>query len=106
MNLNKSPSIIELQSLLASCNDDAGHHVVWVDGSGEVHITCLSQTGGLAGFRQKTPEMRLKYEILAQGNDYVGEAAAKDEKWVASLLRSILKAWVDECSSDEVLYIV
>lgn len=45
MNLNNNPTANELSELIAACDDNAGHHVLWVSKSGDVAITLLENNG-------------------------------------------------------------
>ncbi len=89
MNLNNHPTATELSALLASVDDNADHHCLWVDHQGEVHLTPVEQLEGCK------PQMRMRLEIYCQGNDYVGAAVAKDHDYVEKLLVELIRAWPD-----------
>ena len=44
MNLDNNPTMDELRDLLRPLDDRAAHHVLWVDRTGEVHITPMEKT--------------------------------------------------------------
>ena len=93
MNINNSPSIAELKALISCADDEAGHHVLWVDALGEVHLTTLPADMTPVGFEASQPSMRARFGTFDQGNDYVGPGAAADEAWMNSLyvkLKSIV----------------
>ncbi|QVL49070.1 MAG: hypothetical protein KFB96_00570 [Thiocapsa sp.] len=105
MNLNNSPTIEQLAALVAECDDGAGHHVLWVDRDGDVHISTVPKHLSPVGFEQATPEMKLRNETFAQGNDYVGPNAAKDERLISDLLKSLKRAWAEHKNHPGVDYI-
>jgi hypothetical protein len=94
MNMSKNPTIDELKTLVARCDDDAGHHVLWVESNGEVHIDVLPDDLTPVGFEQNTgPKMKLRYETFQQGNGYVGAEAVSDAKHVAELFNDLKTGW-------------
>lgn len=92
MNLNNNPTTQDLSKLLNSCNDSAGHHILWVSQSGDVSITLLSNLSPIA-FEQSEPSMAMRHETFNQGNDYVGPQAANDINYVSGLLDSLIGEW-------------
>lgn len=105
MNLNRAPSIEQLKSLLAACNDEEGHHILWVSKTGEVHVSVLPEELGPIEFEESKPEMALRYETFQCGNDYVGLNAASDEELVSRLFRSLIAEWERGVGSHSVEYI-
>lgn len=105
MNLNRAPSMEQLKSLLAACNDEEGHHILWVCRTGEVHVSVLPEGLGPIGFQESKPEMALRYETFQCGNDYVGLNAASDEEFVSRLFRSLIAEWEPGVGSHGVEYI-
>ncbi|MEX0715155.1 MAG: hypothetical protein WD066_01140 [Planctomycetaceae bacterium] len=100
MNLECDPTVDQLRELIRRNDDDSGHHVLWVDRSGEVRISRLpagkSSVPGdrpPAGFAESHPDMRLCYETFLAGNEYVGSAAAEDGEWISKLLASLNEEW-------------
>ena len=95
MNLDDNPTREQLRELLGACNDGEGHHVIWVDGHGEVHITLLRCGGRTSG--QWATEMREKIRFRCEtrmvGNGYVGPETARDDEYVAFLLRDLVHHW-------------
>lgn len=92
MNLNNSPTTQDLATLLAACNDSAGHHVLWVSNTGDVYINLMT-TLSPVGFQAATPSMAMRHETFNQGKDYVGQSAANDAKYVTSLLNTLTTEW-------------
>ncbi len=105
MNLNRRPSIEQLKSLIAACNDEEGHHVVWVTKTGDVHVSVIPEELGPIGFEKSKPEMALRYETFQCGNGYVGPGAASDEDLVSRLYRSLIAEWKPGVGSVSVDYI-
>jgi len=93
MNLDNSPTLEELSSLLASCNDEEGHHILWVGRSGSVHITQLPEGLTPIGFEQSKPELQFRYDTFQQGNGYVGIHAAQLKDYVERIFRSLQREW-------------
>ena len=92
MNLEKNPTVEELQSLLNACDDRAGHHVLWVDRNADVHVSRVPN-GDAPGWPAAQPDMQLRYETFQAGNEYVGPGAAADDGWVRQLLDALLTEW-------------
>jgi hypothetical protein len=93
MNLEKNPTVDELRALLRTCNDRAGHHILWVAKNGEVHLSQVPKDKSSVGFQEPANDMRLRYETFEAGNEYVGPDAAEDEKWVNELFASLVNQW-------------
>ncbi len=93
MNLNQQPMREELRSLLLRCDDRAGHHVLWVDSSGEVHLTRLPTGWPPVDLQISGDRVRLRCETFLAGNGYVGSEAAQDEGWLDELLTALVEAW-------------
>ena len=103
MNLNNNPTANELSELIAACDDNAGHHILWVSKSGDVAITLLEDIGPI-GFQQNTPSMAMRYETFQRGNDYVGVDASKANNHVSRLLNDLVDEW-GKYSGQDVRYI-
>lgn len=93
MNLNQSPTKEQLRALLAAADDEAGHHILWVDTSGHVNLTLLDDSIVLPDFAQAYPTVRLRFEAFCIGNDYVGKEAANDDQHVNRYYNWLLEAW-------------
>lgn len=92
MNLNNNPTVQDLSNIMASCNDNSGHHVLWVSKSGDVYITLMTNYSPV-GVEEATPSMAMRYETFDQGNDYVGQNAANDTNHVTRVLKDLQDAW-------------
>lgn len=93
MNLNDNPTLDELKTLFASCNDDAGHHVLWIDKEGEVNLSVIPKDLTQAGFEEATAQMQIRYEAFIQGSNYVGISASKNQSLMEKIFESIRKNW-------------
>ena len=105
MNLNALPTQEQLRELLASSDDRAGHHVLWVSRTGDVSLTRLPPGMSPAQFEAEHPEMQLRYEAFEKGNEYVGPAAADDGEWVSQLFDSLLAEWPRAAGKAGVVYV-
>lgn len=93
MNLDNNPTVEQLRALLAECDDQAGHHVLWVAKNGDVHLSRVPKDKTPVGFQESESEMQLRYETFQAGNEYVGLEAAEDEAWVRQLFDALVKEW-------------
>lgn len=91
MNLNENPSLDELKEMFASCNDDAGHHVLWIDKSGEVNLSVIPRDLTPAAFQERTTQIQIRYEAFIQGSIYVGISASKDQGFMEKIYDNIRK---------------
>lgn len=96
MNMNDSPTADQLRTLIAPMDDQAGHHIVWIDKSGVVHVDTLDvETGPIAIEKKHRGDMLVRYPTLDQRNGCVGSKAAMDDKWIAQLLRELVQGWAE-----------
>ena len=94
MNLNQSPSKAQLKSLLAAADDSAGHHILWVDKAGEVHLDLLPEDLSPIGFENaKQEDMQFRLETLQVENGYTGSDAAADQNWIDELYDGLTSHW-------------
>jgi len=105
MNLDNNPMVEELRDLLRKCDDQAGHHVLWVAKNGDVHVSQVPENKTPVGFAMAEPEMQLRYETFQAGNEYVGPDAAEDENWVAQLFDALVKEWPKAKGQQTVEYV-
>ena len=101
MNLKQNPTKAQLKALFSACDDTIGHHVLWVAMNGDVALTPLPNKINPVGFDQTNPDLLVRYETFRQGNGYVGQHAAEDEKFVDRIFKSLQSEWatVTETSS-------
>lgn len=105
MNLNTNPILAQLQALTQQADDEAGHHILWVDQKGEVHLSLIPEDMTPNGFEDSRPSMRLRYETCGQGNGYVGLEAAADVSMMSRLLTSLTREWSKLNPSGRVQYV-
>ena len=99
MNLNQNPTVEELRALLATGDDWAGHHVLWVNRTGEVMLTRLPK--GWPPAPLAADDVRVRCETFPLSYGYVGAEVAGDEVWLAGLLRVLLWGWSKSAESEE-----
>jgi hypothetical protein len=78
---------------LAAADDEAGHHILWVDTGGQVNLTLLDDSVVLTEFSNAYPNVRLRFEALCVGNGYVGPEAVDDDAHVNRYFGWLCKAW-------------
>ena len=93
MNLNETPTRDQLRALLADADDEAGHHILWVDTNGKVNLTLLDDLVVLTKFSTAYPSVRLRFEAYCAGNGYVGLEAANDDEHVDLCFSRLCAAW-------------
>lgn len=92
MNLKQNPTKEQLKSLIASKNDKAGHHMIWVSFDGDVSIDMIPDDLSPNGFAKLLENrMQFRFETLHVDNDYVGPQAAKDQDWVDRVYTALIK---------------
>ncbi len=94
MNMNQSPNLDALRRLVIQCDDQAGHHLLWIDRSGQVTITRLSSGDTPAlWLREHQGQVAVRLESFQRGGGYVGPKAGADEAYLKGLLAEIQEAW-------------
>lgn len=94
MNLNSRPSLAQLQGIFAVADDAEGHHVLWIDTEGAVHLDALPLEMGPLEFEKiNAATMQMRFQTLDCGNDYVGPNAAQDLDWMRSVLEALTEVW-------------
>ena len=92
MNLAHYPTTAQLRGLIASCDDEEGNHVLWVDHNGRVHVSLVPDE--LPAADLDNPEMiRFRFDVWLQGHADVGLAAAEDEAWIEEQFENLKWAW-------------
>jgi hypothetical protein len=105
MNLDASPTMGELRQLLAQENDRAGHHLLWVDRNGNVHVSLVRDERAADELEKARPDMQLRYETFLKGNEYFGPEAAADDGWVVGLFQSLQQEWQKAKGKGEVAHV-
>ena len=105
MNLNSSPTLDELSALISTRVDEMGHHVLWVDSNGEVHLTRLPDDLTPLAFSESQKSMKMRCETFDRGSGYVGNAAAKDSRFITPLFKLLVEGWETSASSSMIKYL-
>ena len=93
-NLAHGATVAGIAGLLAACDDEAAHHVIWVGSDGGVHVDPLPETMGSPEFEERLGKaFRFRRETCVAGNGYVGAEAAADVSYVKQLLGELQEAW-------------
>jgi hypothetical protein len=94
MNLGKNPTVAELQELLRTADETAGHHMLWVDSTGGVHLDLIPEDLTPAAFEQRIADrLRFRYETYQRWNDLVGSSAAADYEYSRDLFETLCRDW-------------
>jgi hypothetical protein len=93
MNLNNAPTKSQLSALLAGADDDAGHHILWIDTAGQVRLTLIDDSVLLTEFAAVYPTVRVRFEAFCVDNGCVGTEAADDEEHVSRYLDWLQQEW-------------
>ncbi len=93
MNLDENPTKQQLRELIATCDDWAGSHVLWVTDQGGVQITTVPYGTPLRDFIRAHPEMRMHYVAFEPGNEYTGPEAAERDEWIDELFENLVTEW-------------
>jgi hypothetical protein len=93
MNLNRRPTVQQLRMLIASADDHAGCHVIWVSRDGSVHLTTL-RDGYSPSLWAEVMAGRFRFHCSFQpGEGFVGAAASADSVWMRDLLAFLRERW-------------
>lgn len=91
MNLYKRLTRPQLRKLLASLNDKAGHHRLWVDQDGEVHVDTIAETIPMSTWLNKRmAEAKYICETWPCRSGRVGPEAAENEALVEEVFQILL----------------
>jgi hypothetical protein len=105
MNMNHSPTLDQLRQLFAEADDEAGHHSLWIDKSGTVHLSQIPEELTPVGFEDATPSMQVRFESFTAGGGYVGPKAAADDKYMRETLADLVKAWSPPFEPGKIKYV-
>lgn len=105
MNMNNNPTVDELTAMFSACNDNDGHHVLWVSKNGDVTLSLLSKDQGPNQFEEATLDMQFRYETFDCGNGYVGKEAASDSRFMQRIFESLVENWPSLRNKNYVEYI-
>ena len=96
MNLNDNPTKEQLRELLRPLDDRAAHHALWVDRSGEVHVTPMARVKW--GRPPEPPQELLdnavvRFETFWAGNGYTGPEGVANDEWIDDAFDMLLRDW-------------
>lgn len=82
-----------LRLAIGKCDDQAGHHLIWIDQQGRIWITRLpAGAPPNQWISQHQSRIAERLEVFARGHGYVGDGAAADAKHMEELLSRIREA--------------
>jgi hypothetical protein len=93
MNLNNNPTQEQLSELFAECNDNEGHHIIWVNNDGTVKIALLIDTIPAKWAVDQKDICKFRLETCGAGNGYTGKEATKDPNWINRIFELITFHW-------------
>lgn len=94
LNLAASPSLADFQRLVAAQDDERGHHILWVDREGWIHLDILPDKMAPVQYEEEIDcDMQFRYETFVEGCGNVGRTAAKDSRRMAQILESLKHNW-------------
>lgn len=105
VNLNNTPTVDQLKILFECCDDNEGHHILWVARNGDVFLSLVPTNLTPIGFQESKPEMQIRYDTFSMGSDYVGTDAAKDESLILEMFGRLVKNWPSFKGQKDVEYI-
>lgn len=94
MNLTEESSVDQLRDLIATQDDNEANHILWVDQTGEVHLTSLpSHLTPASWAAENKDRIRFRFETFLQGDGFIGTDAANDVNWISRLFSSLVRLW-------------
>ena len=83
-----------VRELVASCNDRAGSHVLWVDIGGGAHLDQVPPRLPPTNWaRTLGDKLKFRYTAFLAGRNHVGGKASEDEAWVETILENLQRDW-------------
>lgn len=105
MNMKSGISIEKAKEIFMACDDNAGHHILWIDKNGEVHLDRVPEELSPIGFQESKISMQCRFETYTCGCGYVGPEAAKDDKYMENICNSLEAAWTKYKGQEKIGYI-
>jgi hypothetical protein len=91
MNLKQDPSIEQLKNLIASQDDEIGHHMIWVSFDGDVFVDVIPRELTPVGYVESLDgRVQFRLETLQAGNGYVGPSAAENQAWIGQVYAALV----------------
>ena len=92
MNLSQYPTKEQLRGLIASCDDEDGDHVLWVDHNGRVHLSLTPEELNGEDLNDAVL-IKFRFDVWLKGQGDVGPLAAEDEAWIEEQFENLRWAW-------------
>jgi hypothetical protein len=89
-------TIEKLRSMLAAADDNAGHHILWIDTEGNVALAgpfSPESDERASWLEENEKHIALRHETLCQGLGDCGPEFAADSKAVTKLFNFIADSW-------------
>lgn len=94
MNMNTSPSLDQLKSLITQCDDSRAGHLLYAKSDGEVRILRFIDDSYVAGWIDDNPDdIRIRFEFYPRGQGYVGNRALGRTGWVERIYTALVDRW-------------
>lgn len=77
---------LELFKDLIASADDSHDNQIRVTEDGELYISSVVAADNIEG-------LRFRFETFDAGNEYVGESAASDDKYIKKMYEAVMKCW-------------
>ena len=84
----------DFATLLASVDDSADHHILWVTTSGLVRLSACGTLTPAGWEAHHAPELKFRWETFVAGNGYCGAKAAADRGYVRKQLAELKKTGI------------
>ena len=97
MNLLTPTTMGEFRRMIATADDLAGAHVLWIDTCGEVHLSPEAQQqrdGNAQAAQSRHADVRLRFAPFQAGAGMVGPQAAHDDRLIGNMYFSVLHHWL------------
>jgi hypothetical protein len=86
-------TLVDFRDLVASKQDDAGHHMLWVSKKGDVWLDVVPDSLAPNQYvEMRDGEMKFRFETFVAGNGYVGKQAAESSTLI-NLYEAVMRHW-------------
>jgi hypothetical protein len=97
MNLNNNPTVNQLREMIAKCDDENFHHIIWVNRNGIVNIHVLKGDDSPAIWSTANENIiQFLHESFSAGSNYVGRNASLDDWWMNKLFEVLTTNWANK----------
>uniref|UniRef100_A0A7C4LJU6 Uncharacterized protein n=1 Tax=Schlesneria paludicola TaxID=360056 RepID=A0A7C4LJU6_9PLAN len=91
--MNRRPTVKQLSALIATADDNAGAHVMWVGRNGEVHLTTLHDGYPPDLWAEQMTDRMMFHLVFQRSAGFVGSSASSDWEWLRDLLEFLRQRW-------------